>query len=148
MLKRISELPTDKKVAGVHCLPLTDDNLVVMVWDKEETFLTTIGGRLEDNEDIEGALKREAIEEAGIILKPERVLIASFYWASTGTYTVFYLARVGHYVEMPLGFEKTGRVITDFETARQIVTKVEGVGERIQILHWAEAAAQQFRHTR
>jgi 8-oxo-dGTP diphosphatase len=142
MLTRISQLPQDKKVAGVHCLPLTGDNLLVMVWDKEEKFLTTIGGRLEGSEDIETALQREAIEEAGIVLKPESALFASYYWESTDTYTVFYLSRIERFVEMPIGFEKTGRVITDFETARQIVATVEGVGVRIQILNWAEEAAQ------
>lgn len=138
MLKRICQLPSDNPVAGAHCLPLTADNALVMVWDKAERFLTTIGGRLEEGEDIDVALAREALEEAGIVLKSERTLFASFYWESTATYTVFYLAHVDHFVDMPAGFEKTGRVVTDFETARQIVATVEGVGERIQILNWAE----------
>jgi 8-oxo-dGTP pyrophosphatase MutT (NUDIX family) len=145
MLTPISQLPVDKRVAGVHCVPLTEDNKIVMVWDKEEKFLTTIGGRLEGDEDIDTALTREAMEEAGIILHPQRSLFASYYWDSTDTYTVFYLARVARYHDIPAGFEKTGFVITDFETARQIVATVEGVGVRIQVLNWAEEATRNFR---
>lgn len=33
MLKAIEEVPYDKPIAGVHCVPITDDGLVVMAWD-------------------------------------------------------------------------------------------------------------------
>ncbi|WP_235851606.1 NUDIX domain-containing protein [Heyndrickxia camelliae] len=65
MLKKISELPTDKRIAGVHCVPITADGNIVMAWDKEEQVLTTIGGRIEGIETLEEALDRELMEEVG-----------------------------------------------------------------------------------
>jgi len=131
--------PTDKKIAGVHSIPITEDGSIVMVWDKNEKTLTTVGGRIEDNEDINTALDRETIEEAGIILESQRVPVASWYWESTDTYTVFVMARVKNYSIMPEGFETTGRVIMNFETARQIISKIEGESFRIELLTMAES---------
>lgn len=74
-----------------------------MVWDKNEKAITTVGGRLEAYEDINTALDRETIEEAGIILESERVPVASWHWESTDTYTVFVMARVKNYVDIPEG---------------------------------------------
>ncbi|MFF2089872.1 NUDIX hydrolase [Paenibacillus sp. NPDC058174] len=145
MLKKIDKLPMDKRIAGVHCVPLLEDGSIVMVWDKDEQVLTTIGGRIEGNESIEEALNREAMEEAGIILESNRKPFASWYWDETDTYTIYFVARVDQMQEIPEGFEKTGRVTFNFETARQIVTKVEGRAERIQILTYAEEAAKTFK---
>ncbi|WP_145949474.1 NUDIX hydrolase [Paenibacillus sp. Y412MC10] len=131
--------PTDKKIAGVHSIPITEDGSIVMVWDKNEKALTTVGGRIEVNEDIDTALNRETIEEAGLILESKRVPIAAWYWESTDTYTVFVMARVKEYGIMPDGFETTGRVTMNFETARQIISKIEGEGLRLQLLEIAES---------
>ncbi|TFE19437.1 NUDIX hydrolase [Cohnella luojiensis] len=137
-------LPSDKRIAGVHCIPITEDGSIVMVWDKNEKALTTVGGRLENNEDIITALDRETIEEAGIILESHRMPIASWYWENTDTYTIFVMARVKEYAIMPEGFEKTGRVIMNFETARQIISKIEGDGFRIALLALAESVYDQL----
>lgn len=75
MLMAIEELPNDKPIAGVHCVPITDDGLVVMAWDKEEQILTTIGGRIEGNESFEEALEREALEEVGMTISNEKFLL-------------------------------------------------------------------------
>ena len=69
MLKVINELPNNKKIAGVHCIPITEQGTIVMAWDRDEQVLTTIGGRIEGNEGLYEALEREAMEEVGIILK-------------------------------------------------------------------------------
>ena len=138
MLRKINVLPTDKRIAGVHCIPITDQGTTVMAWDKEEQVLTTIGGRIEENETIDEALDREAYEEVGMILDSKRIPFASWYWESTDTYTVYFLVKVREFVSYSFDFEKTGYVILNFETARQIVSKVEGREERIQILTIAE----------
>jgi 8-oxo-dGTP diphosphatase len=141
MLQQIHENPKDKKIAGIHSIPITDDGSVMMVWNKDEQLLTTIGGRLEEGESIDNALDRETIEEAGIILDRNRLPIASWYWENTDTYTVYVVARVSKYVPMPEGFETTGRVVMNFETARQMIYKLEGEsGDRIKILDFAERA--------
>ena len=138
--------PTNKKIAGVHSIPITEDGSIIMVWDKNEKALTTVGGRIEVNEDIDTALNRETIEEAGLILESKRVPIAAWYWESTDTYTVFVMARVKDYVIMPDGFETTGRVTMNFETARQIISKIEGEGLRLELLEIAESVfKQQFK---
>ncbi|GGA11683.1 hypothetical protein GCM10008018_65960 [Paenibacillus marchantiophytorum] len=138
--------PTDKKIAGVHSIPITEDGSIIMVWDKNEKALTTVGGRIEVNEDINAALNRETIEEAGLILESKRVPIAAWYWESTDTYTVFVMARVKDYVIMPDVFETTGRVTMNFETARQIISKIEGEGLRLELLEIAESVfKQQFK---
>lgn len=72
MLRLISEVPSDKKIAGVHCVPVLSNGKMIMVWDREEQGLTTIGGRLEGNESIEEGLDREVMEEAGLKLSSER----------------------------------------------------------------------------
>jgi 8-oxo-dGTP diphosphatase len=137
-------LPIDKRIAGIHSIPITDDGLIVMVWDKNEKALTTVGGRIENDEDINTALDRETIEEAGIILESLRIPIASWYWESTDTYTIFVMARVKKYTKIPEGFETTGTVRMNFETARQIIFKIEGDGLRTELLTLAEPVYLQF----
>ncbi|BFH63521.1 NUDIX domain-containing protein [Paenibacillus azoreducens] len=144
MLKAISEFPADKKIAGIHSVPVTDDGMVVMVWDRNEKVLTTVGGRLENNEGIHTALDRETMEEAGITLDTNRVPIASWYWDHTDTYTVFVVAKVREFTALPDGFETTGRVVMNFETARQMVAKLEGDSHRIKVLEWAEEVYHKF----
>ncbi|MBX4149169.1 NUDIX hydrolase [Paenibacillus lautus] len=138
MLRPINEYPKDKKVAGIHSLPITEDGSVIFVWDINEKTLTTVGGRIEEGEDLDSALNRETIEEAGIELEDKRIPIASWYWDNTDTYTVFVIARVKKYVNLPVGFETSGRVVMNFETARQLITKLEGISHRIELLNLAE----------
>lgn len=144
MLRKINVLPTDKRIAGVHCIPITNQGTIVMAWDKEEQVLTTIGGRIEGNETIDEALDREAYEEVGMKLDSKRIPFASWYWQSTDTYTVYFLAKVKELMPYSFDFEKTGYVILNFETARQIVSKVEGREERIGILTMAEERMVEF----
>jgi ADP-ribose pyrophosphatase YjhB (NUDIX family) len=140
MLKPLSgSFPTDKKIAGVHSIPITKDGLIIMVWDINEQALTTVGGRIENDEDIDSALDRETIEEAGLILESRRLPIASWYWENTDTYTVFVLARVKDYVEIKSGFETTGRVTMNIETARQMLLKMEGEGLRTDLLKMVDS---------
>jgi 8-oxo-dGTP diphosphatase len=108
------------------------------------SFVSLVGGRIEVNEDIDTALNRETIEEAGLILESMRVPIAAWYWESTDSYTVFVMARVKDYVIMPEGFETTGRVTMNFETARQIISKIEGDGIRLELLAMAESVYEQL----
>ncbi|WP_339205528.1 NUDIX domain-containing protein [Paenibacillus sp. FSL K6-3182] len=144
MLKRVNELPTDKRIAGIHSIPLLEDGSIMMVWDRNEQTLTTVGGRIEPGESIDEALDRETVEEAGLLLMPERIPVACWYWTETDTYTVFVVAKVHRFVPMPEGFETTGRVTFNFETAKQVVNQIEGHGQRILILNYAEEAASQI----
>jgi len=139
MLKPIfGELPTDKPIAGIHSIPVTEDGSIIMVWNRDEQTLTSIGGRIEAGEDLAAALNRETVEEAGLILQETRIPFAAWYWESTDTYTVFVAAKVQEYVTMPDGFETTGRVIMNIETARQMVMKLEGEGLRTELLDLVE----------
>jgi 8-oxo-dGTP pyrophosphatase MutT (NUDIX family) len=141
MLKRIDSLPTDHPIAGVHVIPVTDDGYIVMGWNREEAALTSVGGRIEPGETHEQALGREAHEEAGITLREPYQPIASWYWESTHTYTVFYTARVAAWHDLLPGFENTGRVIFTPETARSIISQLHhdpGQKIRLQLLTWAE----------
>ncbi len=140
MLKPIDRFPEDKRIAGVHSIPITDDGSIIMVWDRNEQGLTTVGGRLEDDEDLDTALNRETVEEAGLILEPNRIPIASWHWTNTDTYTVFVMAKVHKYVDQPEGFETTGTVVMNFETAKQMITRLEGAGLRTEVLDLAEKA--------
>ncbi|ALC85118.1 NUDIX hydrolase [Bacillus sp. FJAT-22090] len=143
MLTRITTLPKDKRIAGVHCIPITDNGSILMAWDKDELILTTIGGRIEENESLDKALEREAMEEVGIILDSNRIPFASWYWQSTDTYTVWFLVRVEKILAYSFDFEKTGYVIFNFETAKQIVSKIESNNDkRVQILKMAEERAK------
>ncbi|WP_274366237.1 NUDIX domain-containing protein [Paenibacillus thermotolerans] len=145
MLKPLfGEFPTDKRIAGIHSIPITEDGSIVMVWDKHEKNITTVGGRVENNEDLDVALNRETVEEAGLILEEFRMPIASWYWESTDSYTVFVLAKVKEYVKMPEGFETTGRVTMNVETARQLIDKIEGEGFRTELLDIVREVYEHF----
>ncbi|MFE5320076.1 NUDIX domain-containing protein [Paenibacillus sp. NPDC056579] len=134
MLRFISELPQDKPIAGVHSVPVLENGNLIMVWDRDEQALTTIGGRVERGETLDEALDREALEEAGVVLGKERIPFACWYWQETNSYTVWLLTRVESFLDMPQGFEKTGYVVMNFPTAVGLVTKLEGEGERSRIL--------------
>jgi 8-oxo-dGTP diphosphatase len=77
------------------------------------------------------------MEEAGIVLSSDRTPFATWYWESTDTYTVWVLVKVAQFNEMPKGYEKTGYVIMNFETAIQMIIKLEGMGERVDIIRRA-----------
>ncbi|WP_336773105.1 NUDIX hydrolase [Paenibacillus sp. MMO-58] len=136
--------PTDKRIAGIHSIPVTSDGSIVMVWDKYEQNLTTVGGRVEGDEDLIAALDRETVEEAGLLLEDERIPVAAWYWESTHTYTVFVVAKVKQYVEIPDGFETTGRVTMNIETAKQMIIKMEGEGMRTDLLKIVELKFSNF----
>lgn len=93
MLTKINALPTDKKNAGVHCVPFTENGNILMAWDRDEQLLTTVGGRLEANENIDQALEREAMEEVGIVLGEEKIPFALWYWDSTDSYTIWFFGQ-------------------------------------------------------
>lgn len=134
MLSFISELPSDATISGVHCIPVLKNGDIVLVWDREEQVLTTIGGRLENNESLQDALDREAMEEAGIELEEERIPFASWYWKEFDAYRIFCLAKVKRFVQMPKGYETSGYVITNFETALAMIRKIEGREERLAVI--------------
>lgn len=145
MLKVISALPTDKRIAGVHCIPITKDGLIVMAWDKDEQLLTTIGGRLEGEESIEEALERELLEEVGMTISSEKIPFASWYWESTDSYTIWFLVKAEKFLPYTFDFEKSGYVIFNFDTAKQIITRLEPKDEtRIGILNLAYNKAEQI----
>ena len=125
MLKAINILPADKKIAGVHCIPLMENGDIVMAWDREEQLLTTIGGRIDGEETIEEALRRESMEEAGIIIKGEKIPFASWYWESTDTYTIWFFVKAQEFLPYSFDHEKSGYVIFNFETAKQMISKLE-----------------------
>ncbi|WNB91099.1 NUDIX domain-containing protein [Bacillus sp. NEB1478] len=133
----------DKKIASVHCIPIMENGTILMAWDEEEQLLTTIGGRREGAENLYAALEREVMEEAGITLQDEKIPFASWYWESTDTYTIWFLAKVDRFVSTTFEHEKTGYVIFNFETAKQLIPKVEENPEfRIQIVNEAELRAK------
>ncbi|CAM5215299.1 NUDIX domain-containing protein OS=Ureibacillus acetophenoni OX=614649 GN=SAMN05877842_110137 PE=4 SV=1 [Ureibacillus acetophenoni] len=145
MLKSISVLPKDKRIAGVHCVPIMENGSIVMAWDKDEQVLTTIGGRLEGEENIDEALEREAMEEVGMTISSEKIPFASWYWESTDTYTIWFLVKAQKFLPYTFDFEKTGYVIFNFETANQIISKLEPNNKnRIEILKLAYEKAQEL----
>lgn len=141
MLTFITELPTDRPINGVHCIPVLDNGTMMMVWDKEEHVLSTIGGRLEPGESIQEALEREAYEEAGIELAEERILFACWQWPQFNAYRLYYLTKVKRFVERPLESETTGYVIMNFQTALEMIAKIEGRPERIAVVRRAAVLA-------
>ena len=144
LLTKIDALPTDKKIAGVHCVPFTQNGNILMAWDRDEQLLTTIGGRLEGNETIDQALEREAMEEVGILLEEEKIPFALLYWDSTDSYTIWFLAKVKKMEPYSFDFEKTGYVSFNFETALQLVAKIEPNNpKRTNLIKLAEESAKQ-----
>jgi len=144
MLRFISELPVDYPIAGVHCIPVFDNGNLMMVWDRDERVLTTIGGRLETNETLQDGLDREVLEEAGIEIMDRRIPFACWCWEETKTYTVYFLTQVKRFTDIPVGFEKTGYIITNFETAIDMIKTIEGREERIEIIKRAGILAGQL----
>ncbi|MFY3790175.1 NUDIX domain-containing protein [Ureibacillus sp. MALMAid1270] len=145
MLKALSVIPEDKRIAGVHCVPIMENGSIVMAWDKDEQVLTTIGGRLEGEENIDEALEREAMEEVGMTISSEKIPFASWYWESTDTYTIWFLVKAQKFLPYTFDFEKTGYVIFNFETANQIISKLEPNNKtRIEILKLAYEKAQEL----
>ncbi|MDF2724595.1 MAG: hypothetical protein K0Q59_4270 [Paenibacillus sp.] len=145
MLQFISQLSPNQTVGGVHCVPILENGNVVMVWDRKEKVLTTIGGRMNPNETIMECLDREVREEAGIELTDERILFASWYWKQFDAYRLFYLVKVKRFIERPEGFETTGYVIANFETAIEMIRRIEGRKERIEVIRRAGILAGQLK---
>ncbi|MDF2652315.1 MAG: hypothetical protein K0Q73_8120 [Paenibacillus sp.] len=145
MLEFITEISADKKIGGVHCVPVLDNGNLVMVWDREEKVLSTIGGRISSNESIMQCLDREVMEEAGIELTDERTLFASWHWKEFDAYRLYYLAKVKSFVEIPVGYETTGYVIMNFETAIEMIKKIEGREERIEVIRKAGVMAGELK---
>ncbi|MCK9858292.1 hypothetical protein [Paenibacillus sp. ATY16] len=77
-------------------------------------------------------------------MEDERIPVAAWYWESTNSYTVFVIAKVKQYVETPEGFETTGRVTMNIETAKQMIIKMEGEGMRTDLLKIAELKYSYF----
>ena len=76
------------------------DEKVLLMKNPEEPYLYSIGGRVNYNETTEGAIKREVLEEAGIMLEVDRPLFfqEQFYNAEvTGEHfhevAVYYLMK-------------------------------------------------------
>lgn len=114
-----------------------------MSWDRDEQLLTTIGGRLEGNESIDQALEREAMEEVGILLEEEKIPFALWYWDSTDSYTIWFLAKVKKMEPYSFDFEKTGYVSFNFETALQLIEKIEPNNpKRTNLIKLAEESAK------
>lgn len=142
MLNFIDTLPTDKQIAGVHCIPINEQGMIMLAWDKEEQLITTIGGRVENSETLEEALVREVMEEVGITLMEEKIPFASWYWSSTDTYTVWYLSKVKTLGKYDFQNEKTGYLISNFLTFEMLITQLENkYAPRLQILQLAKKKA-------
>ncbi|MCQ6562998.1 HAD-IA family hydrolase [Paenibacillus mendelii] len=56
---------------------------------------------------------------------------ACWYWEEFDSYRIYFLTRVKRFIEMPDGFETTGYVITNVETAIDMIKQIEGREERI-----------------
>jgi 8-oxo-dGTP diphosphatase len=65
------------------------------------------------------------MEEVGLTLGTNKFPFASWYWQSTNTYTVWFLVKVDQFLPYLYDFEKSGYVIYNFETAKQIISKLE-----------------------
>ncbi|WP_342560531.1 NUDIX domain-containing protein [Psychrobacillus sp. FSL W7-1457] len=142
MLNYRDSLPKDRRIAGVHCIPITEQGMIMLSWDKAEQQITTIGGRLENGESLEEALEREVMEEVGITLTDERVPFASWYWSASDTYTVWYLSKIKTIGNYEFNNEKTGYIISNFSTFEMMIKQLEGEqAPRLQILQLAKKKA-------
>ncbi|MEC0308203.1 NUDIX hydrolase [Paenibacillus lautus] len=137
MLSFITEIPEGIQIGSVHCVPVLDNGDVVMVWDREEKVLTTIGGRLEPGESIMDGLSCESLEEAGIEISDERTLFAAWHWKEFDAYRLFYLVGVKCFAERPGSYETTGYVVMNFDTAIEMIRAIEGREERIEVIRRA-----------
>ena len=144
MLTLIKDLPKNHIVAGVHCIPITNEGNIVLSWDEEEQLLTTVGGRLEKDESIEEALSRELLEEIGLVIEEDKIPFITYFWESTNTYTIWYLAKTKRFESTGFEYEKTGYVILNFKTAQQLLSKIEPKNtQRREILKHAEIIAKE-----
>lgn len=144
MLTRLENLPQTYTIGGVHCVPITPEGNIVLSWDEEEQLITTVGGRLEQNETIEQALSRELLEEIGLKIEEPKIPLVTYYWESTNTYTIWYLVKTKQFIETNFEYEKTGYIILNFKTALQIIHKLEPDNKvRRTILETAECVAKE-----
>ncbi|WP_298473377.1 NUDIX domain-containing protein [uncultured Psychrobacillus sp.] len=146
MLNYRDSLPKDRRIADVHCIPITEQGMIMLSWDKAEQQITTIGGRLENGESLEEALEREVMEEVGITLTDERVPFASWYWSTTDTYTVWYLSKIKILGNYDFNNEKTGYIISNFSTFEMMIKQLESKQAfRLQILQLAKKKALEIK---
>ena len=146
MLTCLENLPQNYTIAGVHCVPITPEGNLVLSWDEEEQLMTTVGGRLEQNELIEEALARELMEEIGLVIEEPKIPLITYYWESTNTYTIWYLVKTKEFLKTEFEFEKTGYIILNFKTAQQLLHKLEPKNQiRSTILETAERVAKEQR---
>lgn len=75
----------------------------------------------------------------------EKIPFAAWYWESTDTYTIWYLVKAQQFLPYTFENEKTGYVLFNFNTAKQIIKKLEmNFEKRIQILDLAYKKAIQL----
>lgn len=106
-----AEIPNDRPVVTAAVVPYTANGDVVM-FRHRRGLLDFLGGHIEAGESIEDAVRREAMEEGGVVLGDDWLQIGYLVFdGDTPSYNPLYVAPVVEFVSVPPDTESAGRLV-------------------------------------
>lgn len=104
-------IPQDRPIITAAVVPYTSQNEVVM-FRHENGLIEFLGGHIETGESIEEAVRREAIEEGGVILGDKLHMVGYLVFSGlTPSYNPLYVSKSERFVPIPDGTESRGRLV-------------------------------------
>lgn len=104
-------VPGDRPVVSGAVVPYTEEGEIVM-FRHQNGLIEFPGGHVEAGESVEDGVRREAIEEAGVVLAEELHLTGYLVFdGDRPSYNPLYVARVERFVPVPEGTESMGRLV-------------------------------------
>lgn len=143
-------VPDDRPIVTGAVVPYTEQGEIVM-FRHQNGLIEFLGGHVEAGESVEDGVRREAIEEGGVVLEQDLRLIGYLVFdGNRPSYNLLYVGRVERFVPIPQGTESMGRLVfreddvidailngPDHNWKRRHVEMMESALAAIRSLRWA-----------
>lgn len=104
-------VPGDRPIVTAAVVPYTEQGEIVM-FRHENGLIEFLGGHMEAGESVEDGVRREAMEEGGVVLEKNLRLIGYLVFdGDRPSYNPLYVGRVDRFAPIPPGTESLGRLV-------------------------------------